>query len=181
MKTIAFVVGSLRKGSYNLLLAKSLSKLLPAEYSFVFADISKLPLYDQDMDAQTPAEVLDFKKVIASADAVVFVTPEYNRSIPGVLKNAIDQGSRPYGTSVWAGKPAGIVGTSPGALGTALAQQHLRNITAFLDMPTMCQPEVYLQFNEGSFDADGNILNDSTKTYLQGWVNQYVEWIKKTV
>lgn len=181
MKTIAFVVGSLRQGSYNQQLAKAVSHLLPVDYTAVFADISKLPLYNQDNDANTPKEVLDFKKVIAAADAVIFVTPEYNRSIPGVLKNAIDQGSRPYGNNVWHGKPAGILGTSPGALGTALAQQHLRNVLAFLDMAVLSQPEVYLQFNESSFDADGNITNDSTKTYLQGWVNHYLEWVKKTV
>lgn len=180
MKTIAFVVGSLREGSYNQLLAKAISQLLPADYTAVFADLSKLPLYNQDNDTNTPKEVLDFKQVIASADAVIFVTPEYNRSIPGVLKNAIDQGSRPYGSNVWQGKPAGVLGTSPGALGTALAQQHLRNILAFLDMAVVNQPEVYLQFKENTFDADGNITNDSTKIYLQGWVNQFVEWVKKT-
>ncbi len=180
MKTIAFVVGSLRKNSFNLQLAKAVSKLLPAGYSSVFVDISKLPLYNQDQDSQTPAEVIEFKKVIASSDAVVFVTPEYNRSIPGVLKNALDQGSRPYGSSVWQGKPAGVIGTSPGALGSALAQQHLRNVLTFLDMPLLNQPEVFLQFNESAFDADGNIANDSTKTYLQGWVNSYIQWLNKT-
>lgn len=180
MKTIAFVVGSLRQGSYNQQLAKAISKLLPADYTALFADISQLPLYNQDHDANTPKEVLDFKQVIASADAVIFVTPEYNRSVPGVLKNAIDQGSRPYGNNVWQGKPAGILGTSPGALGTALAQQHLRNVLTFLDMAVLSQPDVYLQFNESSFDADGNITSDSTKAYLQGWVKHYIEWIKKT-
>ncbi len=180
MKTIAFVVGSLRQGSYNQQLAKAISKLLPADYIATFADISKLPLYNQDDDANTPKEVLDFKQVIASADAVIFVTPEYNRSFTGVLKNAIDQGSRPYGNNVWQGKPAGVLGTSPGALGTALAQQHLRNVLTFLDMSVLSQPDVYLQFNESSFDAEGNIINDSTKMYLQGWVNHYIEWIKKT-
>ncbi|GAA5097578.1 NADPH-dependent FMN reductase [Wohlfahrtiimonas larvae] len=180
MKTIAFVVGSLRQGSYNQQLAQAISKLLPSDYTAVFADISKLPLYNQDNDANTPEEVLEFKQVIATSDAVIFVTPEYNRSFPGVLKNAIDQGSRPYGTNVWQGKPAGILGTSPGALGTALAQQHLRNVLTFLDMAVLSQPDVYLQFNENSFDAEGNITNDSTKAYLQGWVKHYVEWIKKT-
>lgn len=180
MKTIAFVVGSLRKDSFNLQLAKAVSKLLPTGYSPVFVDISKLPLYNQDFDSQTPTEVVDFKKTIAASDAVVFVTPEYNRSIPGVLKNALDQGSRPYGSSVWQGKPAGVIGTSPGALGSALAQQHLRNVLTFLDMPLLNQPEVFLQFNENAFDADGNIINNSTKTYLQGWVNSYIQWINKT-
>lgn len=180
MKTIAFVVGSLRQGSFNQQLAKAVSKLLPAGYAATFVDISKLPLYNQDNDNQTPSEVVEFKKIIAASDAVIFVTPEYNRSIPGVLKNALDQGSRPYGSSVWQGKPAGVIGTSPGALGTALAQQHLRNVLAFLNMPLLNQPEVFLQFNENAFDADGNITNDSTKTYLQGWVNSYIQWINKT-
>lgn len=180
MKTIVFVVGSLRQGSYNQKLARAVSKLLPSDYSAVFADISQLPLYNQDNDDAIPSEALKFKQVIASADAVIFVTPEYNRSIPGVLKNAIDTGSRPYGSSVWQGKPAGILGTSPGALGTALAQQHLRNVLSFLDMYVLTQPDVYLQFHENSFDADDNIVNESTKVYLQGWVNKYLDWVEKT-
>ncbi|MBS7838399.1 NADPH-dependent FMN reductase [Wohlfahrtiimonas chitiniclastica] len=178
MKTIAFVVGSIRQGSLNQQLAVAVSHLLPADYEAVFADLSQLPMYNQDNEAPTLEAVLDFKKVIAASDAVIFVTPEYNRSIPALLKNAIDHGSRPYGSSVWQGKPAGILGTSPGALGTALAQQHLRNILSCLNMPVMSQPDVYLQYHDNTFDTDGHITNDSTKAYLEGWVNQFVEWVK---
>ncbi len=178
MSSIVFVVGSLRTGSYNRKLAKALGKLLPMEYSPEFADIGDLPLYNQDQDDSVPETVQRFKKQISSASGVIFVTPEYNRSIPGVLKNALDQGSRPYGTSVWANKPAGIVGTSTGAIGTALAQQHLRTILAFLNMPTLNQPEAYIQFKEGLIDDDGVINNDSTKAYLQGWINAYIAWVK---
>lgn len=179
MKTIAFVVGSLRRDSYNKQLAKAISKLLPSGYSAEFVDISQLPLYNQDDDSNTPAEVVAFKKTIASSNAVIFVTPEYNRSIPSALKNALDQGSRPYGTSAWQGKPAGVLGTSPGAMGSALAQQHLRNVLAFLDMPTMNQPEVFLQYNEKLFDGDGNITNEGTKAFLQGWVDHFVKWMDR--
>ena len=118
------------------------------------------------------------KTEIAAAQGLLFVTPEYNRSIPGVLKNAIDHASRPYGQSAWAGKPAGVVGVSVGAIGTALAQQHLRNILAYLDVPTLGAPEVFLQAKEDLFDDKGHIGNEGTKKFLQGWMDKYVAWVK---
>ncbi|WP_370520611.1 NADPH-dependent FMN reductase [Arsenophonus endosymbiont of Apis mellifera] len=120
----------------------------------------------------------DFKQQIADADGVIFVTAEYNRSIPGVLKNALDQGSRPYGKNVWAQKPAGVIGTSPGAMGSALSQQHLRNVLTFLDMPTLNQPEAFIQWNENIIDKQGNLL-ERTKVFLQKWLDAYSHFLKK--
>lgn len=174
---IAVVVGSLRKDSINRKLADALAKLAPPEFSFQRSEINDLPLYNQDDDANQAASVKRLRKEIKASQGVLFVTPEYNRSIPGVLKNAIDHASRPYGESVWAGKPAGIVGVSVGAAGTALAQQHLRNITAHLDMPTLGQPEIFLQAKEGLFDKDGNI-GSASKGFLQGWMDKFAAWVK---
>lgn len=176
---IAFVVGSLRKDSINKKLALALCKLLPVDFAAELIEIGNLPLYNQDADSATPEVVQQFKKSIAAAQGVVFVTPEYNRSIPGVLKNALDQGSRPYGTSAWQGKPAGVIGASIGAIGTAMAQQHLRNVLAFLAMPAMTQPEAFLYFTDGMIDEQGNIAADKTKAFLQGWIDAYVAWVKK--
>lgn len=120
------------------------------------------------------------KTEIGAAQALLFLTPEYNRSIPGVLKNAIDHASRPYGQSVWAGKPAGVLGVSVGAIGTAMAQQHLRNILAYLDMPTLGQPEAFIQAKDGLFDDDGNI-GPGSKAFLQKWMDQYIAWVKSTL
>ena len=126
-----------------------------------------------------PAEpVRRLKAEITESDAILFVTPEYNRSVPGVLKNALDHASRPYGQSAWAGKPAGVIGISPGSIGTAIAQQHLRNSLAYLDMPTLGQPEIFIQVKEGLFDDSGNIGSDSRK-FLQNWMDRYVAWVKK--
>lgn len=174
--TIAVVVGSLRKASLNRTMATAIARLAPAEFTFRQVEISDLPLYNQDDDTNMAPPVLRLKSEIASAQAVLFVTPEYNRSIPGVLKNAIDHASRPYGQSAWAGKPAGILGVSVGAVGTAAAQQHLRPILGYLDMPTLGQPEVFIQTKEGLFDADGNIGEGSRK-FLQGWMDRYVAWV----
>lgn len=176
---IALVVGSLRRDSFNRQLANALVALAPPELSFKHLEIDDLPLYNQDDDS-TPAEpVKRLKAEITASQGVLFVTPEYNRSIPGVLKNALDHASRPYGQSVWAGKPAGVVGASVGATGTSMAQQHLRTILAYLDMPTLGQPEVFIHVKEGLFDAEGNIANADSKAFLQGWVDRYVAWVKK--
>ncbi|MDB5316462.1 MAG: NADPH-dependent reductase [Rhodospirillales bacterium] len=173
---IAVLVGSLRKDSMNAKLATALARLAPPEFSFQRVQIGDLPLYDQDDDARPAPAVVRLKGEVAAAQGVIFVTPEYNRSIPGVLKNAIDHGSRPYGHSAWAGKPAGVVGISPGAPGTSMAQQHLRNILAYLDMPTLGQPEVFLQHKEGLFDAEGNV-GEASRGFLQGWMNRYVDFV----
>ena len=177
---IAVIVGSIRKDSFNRKLATALAKLAPADVQFEQVPIDALPLYNQDHDGSPSAEVTRFKDAIKSAQGLLFVTPEYNRSIPGVLKNALDHASRPYGQSAWGGKPAGVVGVSVGAIGTALAQQHLRNILAYLDVPTLGQPEAFIQAKDGLFDETGNIGEGSQK-FLQGWVDKYVAWVKKHV
>ena len=174
---IAVVVGSLRRDSFNRRFADALARLAPPEFSFTQARIDDLPLYNQDTENDPGEAVKRFKAEIAAARGVVFVTPEYNRSIPGVLKNAIDHASRPYGQSVWAGKPAGIVGVSVGAIGTAIAQQHLRGILGYLDMPTLGQPEVFVQMKDGLFDDSGGFGPDSRK-FVQGWMDRYVAWVE---
>lgn len=176
--SIAVIVGSLRRDSFNRKLADALAKLAPSEFSFEQVPIGDLPLYNQDDDAQPAESVKRFKAAIAAAQGLLFVTPEYNRSMPGVLKNAIDHASRPYGQSVWKGKPAGIIGVSVGAIGTALAQQHLRNVLAYLDVPTLGQPEAFIQAKEGLFDEAGNI-GAASRQFLQDWMNQYVAWVKR--
>lgn len=174
---IAVLVGSLRKDSLNRKLADGLAKLAPPNVTFSQSRIDDLPLYNQDDDAKQSDAVKRFKSEIELAQGFLFVTPEYNRSIPGVLKNAIDHASRPYGDNSWAGKPAGVAGISIGSNGTALAQQHLRNVLAHLDVPTLGQPELFLQATEGFFDAAGDIGSDSHKL-LQSWMDRYVRWVK---
>ncbi len=175
---IAIIVGSLRQDSFNRKLANAITKLAPTEFSFKQVKIDDLPLYNQDDDDHPAQPVKRLKTEILASQGLIFVTPEYNRSIPGVLKNAIDHGSRPYGHSVWAGKPAGVMGISIGSTGTSMAQQHLRNVLAYLDVPTLGQPEVFIQSKEGLFDATGN-LEESSNKFLQSWMNKYVAWVKK--
>lgn len=175
---IAVIVGSLRRDSFNHRLALALARLAPPSLHFEPIAIDALPLYNQDDDAKPAAAVRQLKAEIAVSQGLLFVTPEYNRSIPGVLKNALDHGSRPYGASVWAGKPAGVIGVSPAATGTALAQQHLRNVLAYLDMPTLGQPEVFLQAKDGLFDAQGRI-GPASQPFLQRWMNAYAAWVQQ--
>ena len=174
---IAVLVGSLRRDSFNRQLATAVAQLAPPTMVFEQLQIDDLPPYNQDDDGQPAAPVVRLKARIAAADGVLFVTPEYNRSIPGVLKNAIDHASRPYGQSAWAGKPAGMIGVSIGAGGTAMAQQHLRNILGYLDMPTLGQPEAFIQMKDGLFTPDGSIGEDS-RAFLQGWMDRYVAWVE---
>ena len=178
--TIAVVVGSLRKDSLNRRLATALAKLAPPEFDFTQVEIGDLPLYNQDDDGHDAEPVKRLKSEIKAAHGLLFMTPEYNRSYPGVLKNALDHASRPYGQSVWGGKPAGVLGISIGPMGTALAQQHLRNVLAYLDVPTLGQPETFLQAKEGFFDEGGNIGPDS-KQFLQSWMDRYIAWVKQHV
>jgi chromate reductase len=178
-KQVGYVVGSLRKESLNRKLAAALIKLGPPDFTFKEIRIGDLPLYNQDDDKTQAPEVQRLKSEIRSCDAILFFTPEYNRSIPGVLKNALDHASRPYGQNAWAGKPAGIVGASIGAISTAVAQLHLRTILAYLDMPTLGQPEVYLQVKDGFFDDAGNVAAADTKKFLHGWMDKYVAWVKR--
>ncbi len=175
---IAVVVGSIRKDSLNRKFADAIVKLAPPEFTFKQLQIGDLPLYNQDDDANPAEPVLQLKREIKAAQGLLFFTPEYNRSIPGVLKNAIDHASRPYGQSAWSGKPAGVLGVSVGAIGTALAQQHLRNILAYLDVPTLGQPEAFIQAKDGLFDEAGNI-GEGSKKFLQNWMDQYVAWVKR--
>lgn len=176
---IAVVAGSLRRDSFNRQLAEALAAMAPPGLQLALVGIADLPLYDQDDDNDPAEPVRRFKGAISAAQGVIFVTPEYNRSMPGVLKNALDHGSRPYGQSVWSGKPAGVLGISIGAMGTSMAQQHLRNVLAYLDMPTLGQPEVYLQNQPGLFAADGGIAIDGTKQFLQKWLEKYAEWVRE--
>jgi len=175
---IAVVVGSLRRDSFNRKLATGVAKLAPPDFSFKQLEIGDLPLYNQDDDADQAGPVKRLKAEVAAAQGLLFVTAEYNRSVPGVLKNAIDHASRPYGQSAWAGKPAGVLGASVGAVGTAVAQQHLRTILAYLDVPTLGQPEAFIHAKDGLFDEAGDIGAGSRK-FLQAWMDRYVAWVKQ--
>ena len=175
---IAVVVGSLRKDSFNRALAHALVRLAPPEFTFKFLEIGDLPLYNQDDDGNQAESVKRLKREITAAQGLLFVTPEYNRSIPGLLKNAIDHASRPYGQNAWAGKPAGIIGISIGTGGTAMAQQHLRNVLACLDVPTLGQPEAFLQMRDDMFDTSGAI-GEGSRAFLQKWVDRYTAWVKQ--
>ncbi len=174
---VAVLIGSLRKESMNRKLALAIAKLAPSRFTFEHIAVDDVPLYNQDLDSNMPEQALRLKKAIEATDALLFVTPEYNRSIPGVLKNAIDTASRPYGKSSFAGKPAGVIGASVGAIGTALAQQHLRNVLAYLNAPTMGQPEAFIHFSDGLIDDAGTVSNDGTRKFLQAWVDSYVAWV----
>lgn len=176
---IAVLIGSLRRESFNRRLAHAMMKLAPADYSFKELRIDDLPLYNQDDDGHQAAAVQRLKSEIQASQGVIIVTPEYNRSLPGVLKNALDHASRPYGQNAWAGKPAGIIGASIGAVGTAVAQQHLRGVLGYLNMPTLGQPEVYLQVDDKFFDAGGDIARPDSKKFLQGWMAAYVAFVKR--
>jgi chromate reductase, NAD(P)H dehydrogenase (quinone) len=176
--SIGVIVGSLRRDSFNRKLSTALAKLAPADFTFKPIEIGDLPLYNQDDDANQAPQVQRLKKAIADSQGLLFLTPEYPRSIPGVLKNAIDHASRPYGQSAWKGKPAGVIGVSVGAIGTALAQQHLRNILAYLDVPTLGQPEAFSQAKDDLFNADGSLGEKNVK-FVQQWLDAYVAWVRR--
>ncbi|CAM3767083.1 NADPH-dependent FMN reductase [Polynucleobacter brandtiae] len=174
--TVCVIVGSLRKDSLNKRLAHGLTRLAPQNFQFQFVNIGDLPLYNEEDDANQSLPVKRVKHAIEESDGVLFITPEYNRSIPGVLKNALDHGSRPYSHNSWSKKPAGIIGISLGAMGTSMAQQHLRNILAYLNMPTLGQPEAFLKMSDDFFTEDGDIGEDS-RSFLQDWMSQFTKWI----
>lgn len=176
---IAVVIGSLRKGSFNRQLAGAVEKLADGRFEFAEAGIDEIPLYNQDHDADFPAAGMRFKQQIEAADALLIVTPEYNRSVPGVLKNAIDTGSRPAGKNSFAGKYAAVIGTSQGAHGTVSAQQHLRNVLSAVNVAVLPQPEIALQFKEGLIDAEGNIADERTRKFLQGFLDRFEAWIRR--
>ena len=176
---IALFVGSLRQDSFNRRLARAVEKLAPADLKFTHIRIDDLPLYSQDFDADYPPAARRLKSDVEAADALLFVTPEYNRSIPGVLKNAIDIASRPWGTNSFAGKPAAVLGASIGTTGTSMAQQHLRNVLAYLDVPVLAQPEVFIYFKDDLIAPDGAISNEATTTFLRGFVERYAAWLRR--
>ena len=167
---VGYFVGSLAKGSINRLLSKALIKLAPPELHFTEIPFGDLPLYSYDYDADFPEVAKAFKRAIAHCDAILFVTPEYNRSIPGGLKNAIDWASRPYGKNSFARKPSAVIGTSPGAIGTAVAQQHLRSLLSFCNSPQMNAPEAYIQFKPGLVTADGEVTDETTEAFLRNYM-----------
>ncbi len=181
-RTIATIVGSLRANSNSGRLARAIAAEAPANLSFDIVTIGVLQLYNPDIDGSTPPVAwAAFRARIKSADAVLFVTPEYNRSVPGALKNAIDVGSRPYGQSAFAGKPAAVVSSSMGPISGFGANHHLRQSLTFLDMPTLQQPEVYLGgVNDGWFGADGRLVKDDTRAFIGKFAQAFAEWIERT-
>ena len=178
-RDVAVLVGSLRKGSFNRKTARALAELAPARLRLEIVEIRDLPLYDQDLDEDPPAPWTALRDRIRRADAVLFVTPEYNRSIPAPLKNAIDIASRPYGKSAWAGKPGAVVSVSPGALGGFGANHHLRQSLVFLDVPAMQQPEIYLGGASKLFDESGALADDKVRDLLRGFVEAFDRWIDR--
>jgi len=177
MYNVAVVVGSLRKDSFNRKVAFALDKLNHPTLTISYIKIDDIPLYNQDLDNDLPSSVVRFKKEITDADAVLFVTPEYNRSIPGVLKNLIDWGTRPYGKNVWAKKLMSAIGVSPGAIGTAVAQSHLRSIMVAIDGYYVGQPEVYLVYKEGLIDDHHSITQEGTQKFLQSFLDRFAKEI----
>ena len=175
---VGVIVGSMSAQSINRTLSRALVRLAPSDWAFEQIEIHDLPLYNQDKDGDPPPQAQRLKQHIESVDALMFVTPEYNRSIPGVLKNALDTASRPYGKNSFAGKPAGVIGASIGSIGTALAQQHLRNVLAYLDVPTMGQPEAFIHLAEGKIDAAGEVSDDKLRSVLQRWVDAWQRFVE---
>ncbi|MDB6063499.1 MAG: hypothetical protein JWM78_3602 [Verrucomicrobiaceae bacterium] len=177
MRKITVLVGSLREGSNSGKLAKALEKLSAEHFEFHYPDLN-LPLYNEDLWKNPPASVLKLKADLAATDAVLFVTPEYNRSIPPVIKNVIDWGSRPWGQSSWKNKPVGIVGSSPGAVGSAAAQSHLRSILVTQDVFLLGAPEVYFVFKPDSIDDQGTVADEGSKKFLKSYTDRFAQWIE---
>ena len=180
-KKIAVFIGSLRKESFNRKMARALIALATESLVLEIVEIGGLPLYNQDDDdgGNPPAAWTAFREHVKSFDGLLFVTPEYNRSVPGVLKNALDVGSRPYGKSVWGGKPGAVMSVSPGAIGAFGANHHLRQSFVFLDIPAMQQPEAYIGGAAQLFDADGNITNEATREFLRRYMEAFTAWVVK--
>ncbi len=176
---VGYLVGSLAKASLNRRLAEALVKLAPPELAMTEIPFKDLPLYSYDFDADFPAVAREFKQAIAASDAVLFVTPEYNRSIPGALKNAIDWASRPYGSNAFTRKASAIIGTSPGKIGTAVAQQHLRSILAFCNSPQMNAVEAYIQFTPGLIDDTGTVTVKETADFLRNFMHEFHQFIAR--
>ena len=176
---VAVLVGSLRKDSFNRKIAHALAKLAPSSLKLSIVELGDLSMYNQDLDATPPASWTAFRAAIKSADAVLFVTPEYNRSVPAVLKNAIDIGSRPYGQSVWSGKPGAVVTSSMGGIGGFGANHHLRQSLVFLNVPVMQQPEAYVGGIGGAFDASGNLIDDGKRAFFATFMTAFAAWVAR--
>ncbi|MEE6294682.1 NADPH-dependent FMN reductase [Georgenia wangjunii] len=177
--TIGYVVGSLSKDSINRKLAEALIALADADLTFTEIPIGDLPLYNYDSDGDYPQVGRALKEQLRASDGLLFVTPEYNRTIPAALKNALEWGSRPYGDSAFTGIPAGVIGASTGEPGTAMAQQHLRNVLAYLDVPTLGQPEAFIHYTPERFADDGTVVDDSTREFLHAWLAAYTAWVRR--
>ncbi|WP_072312862.1 NADPH-dependent FMN reductase [Agrococcus sp. Marseille-P2731] len=179
--TIGVICGSIAASSINRRLANALIKLAPESLELSFIEIDTLALYDRERDDDYPPEAVALKQSISAADGILIVTPEYNRSIPGALKNAIDWASRPYGENALSHKPVGIIGTSPGAIGTAVAQQHLKSIMSFCNAPIMNEIEAYIQFTDDLLDDDDSVANESSKEFLTTWMQTYDEFVRRVL
>jgi chromate reductase, NAD(P)H dehydrogenase (quinone) len=178
---VGYFVGSLSSTSINRVLSRALIQVAPERLNFTEIGIANLPLYSPDYDQEYPAEALQLKQAISDADAILFVTPEYNRSIPGALKNAIDWASRPWGQNSFDHVPAAIIGASIGAIGTAVAQQSLRAVLAFCNARQMTAPEAYIHFSPDVFAADGTISNDETRAFLGDFMNEFADHIERVL
>ncbi|MBP7242181.1 NADPH-dependent FMN reductase [Amaricoccus sp.] len=176
---VGYFVGSLAKGSINRKLARALVRLAPSDLIMTEIGFADLPLYSYDYDADFPPTARAYKETLAAQEAFVFVTPEYNRSIPGGLKNALDWGTRPWGQNAFARKPSGVIGTSPGAIGTALAQQSLRGVLAFCNSPMMNVMEAYIQFKPGLIADDGEVTNPDTEKFLKSWIDEFALFVER--
>jgi chromate reductase, NAD(P)H dehydrogenase (quinone) len=178
---VCVLVGSLRKDSFNGMLANVLISLAPSSMKLDIVEIGQMPFYNQDLETdEPPTQWTAFRRHVKSADAVLFVTPEYNRSVPAALKNALDVGSRPYGSSVWDRKPGAIVSSSPGAVGAFGANHHLRQSLVFLNVPTMQQPEAYVGHADKLFDEHSKLVNDGTRKFLQEFMQAFANWVERT-
>ncbi|QEU09036.1 NADPH-dependent FMN reductase [Paracoccus yeei] len=178
-KTVALLVGSLRQQSLNRKLAKALETLAEGRLTFTELNIGALPHYNDELWDNPPASVLELKETLKQADGVLVVTPEYNRTYPGVIKNALDWGTRPWGDNSWSGKPAAVTGTSPGAIGAAMAQGHLKNDLLHVGTIVMSQPEAYIQWKDDAYAEDGSVTDEKTAEFLKGFVSALADWIEK--
>lgn len=179
--TIGYFVGSLASASINRTLSKALIRLAPDDLEFSEIPIKDLPLYNSDFDASYPPEGVALKEAIDASDGILFISPEYNRAIPGALKNAIDWGSRPWGTNSFARKPSGIIGASPGAIGTAVMQSNMRSVLSFLDAPQLNSPEAYITFRAEEFGDDGEVLNEKTEAFLRHYMEEYCAFVQRVL
>ncbi|MES1197340.1 MAG: NAD(P)H-dependent oxidoreductase [Pseudomonadota bacterium] len=177
--TVAVVVGSVSKGSLNRKFAQAFARLAKSQLDLKLVEIGDLPIYDYELEGDLPASVVRFKREIEAADAVLFITPEYLRSIPAALKNALEWGARPWGKSSWTGKPAAIAGVTPGAIGTAVAQSQLRSIATILELVVISQPELYIQLKPDAIDANGDIADEQLKKLLETFTNVFAKWVAR--